>query len=339
MGMNPSSPRKKAPDWFAATKAFEAPSRWRAILQILDTLGPFLLLGAAAGVLGLWGAPWYALTAMGALGGLFMVRLFILFHDCTHGSFWAGRRTNAVWGWIFGVVMFTPYRSWRKSHGLHHAHNGNLDKRGIGDVWTMTLAEYRAASRSKRFWYRAYRNPVFLFLISPPLLFLLAHRLPDRGSSFREVAGVHLTTLASAALYAGVGLAAGWGFLLCYVLPMVYVATLSGVWLFYVQHQFDPGYWRHEDRWDPFAAALEGSSFYRLPKWAQWFSGNIGFHHIHHLRPHIPNYRLQACCRAVPALQLPQPLSVKESLKGLWLHLWDEKTEHLLSFHEAAVLG
>jgi len=201
--MDSSSSRKKAPAWFAATKAFEAPSRWRATLQLIDTLGPFLTIGVAAAFLSRAGVPWYVLSALAIFGGLFMVRLFILFHDCCHGSFWAGR----------------------KAHGTHHAHNGNLDQRGVGDVWTLTLEEYRRASPGRRFQYRLYRNPVFLFLFSPPLLFLLLQRLPDKGASRSELCGVHVTTVAVLAMLGSVGWLAGREFLLAYALPMTYVAT------------------------------------------------------------------------------------------------------------------
>jgi len=333
----PSSP-PKAPGWFPATKAFETPSRRKAVLQLLDTLGPYLVLAVLAGLLGRAGVPGYLLWPLPLLGGLLMVRLFILFHDCCHGSFWASGRANSFWGTLLGILTFTPYRGWRRSHGIHHAHNGNLDRRGVGDVWTMTLSEYRAASPGRRLWYRLYRSPVFLFLLAPPLLFLFVHRLPDQDATARDALSVHLTTLGAAAVCLVSGLAFGWWYLLWYLLPVVYVATVAGVWLFYVQHQFDPGYWEHEDEWDHYAAALRGSSFYRLPKVAQWFSGNIGFHHIHHLRPRIPNYRLEECCRAVPELQLPHPLSVRESLQGLVLHVWDEGSRRLLSFRQAAAL-
>lgn len=331
--------RPQPPAWYAATKVFEVPSRRRAVGQLVNTLGPYGALVVAAALLSWAGVPWYGILPLAIPAGLFQVRLFIFFHDCCHGSFWASKRANTAWGWLLGILTFTPYRSWRKSHGTHHAHNGNLDKRGVGDVWTMTLSEYRAASPGRRAWYRFYRNPLFLFLLSPPLLFLFGHRVPDHGASSREVWGVHATTLGSLAMVGALGWAAGGWFLLYFLLPTVYVATVSGVWLFYVQHQFDPGYWEHEDEWNHYQAALEGSSFYRLPAWAQWFSGNIGFHHIHHLRPRIANYRLEECCRAVPELQLPNPLTVKASLKGLSLHLWDEGKKRLLSFRQAADLA
>ena len=333
--MDTPSSRSKAPAWFAATKIFETPSRGLAIGQLFDTLGPYLVLGALGVLLARWQVAWYLLIPLGAAGGLFMIRLFILFHDCCHGSFWASRRTNAVWGWFLGMLTFTPFRSWRKSHGTHHAHNGNLDHRGIGDVWTLTLEEYRAATPLRRFQYRLYRNPFFLFLFSPPLVFLVLQRLPDKGADTSSVWSVHTTTLASLVLLVGLGALGGTAFLLFYLLPMVYVGSVVGVWLFYIQHQFDPGYWEHREEWDQYTAALQGSSFYRLPRWAQWFSGNIGFHHIHHLRPRIPNYRLEACWRAVPELQLPHPLTIVSSLKGLRLHLWDEAAKRLVGFQRA----
>jgi omega-6 fatty acid desaturase (delta-12 desaturase) len=270
------------------------------------------------------------------VAGLFQVRAFIIFHDCTHQSFWSSRKANFFWGAVTGILTFTPYRSWRKSHGIHHAHNGNLDKRGIGDVWTMTLTEYRAAGKLKRALYRLYRNPVFMFLVSPPLLFLVLHRLPEKGASRAELLGSLSTTLGSSFWVIVLGFAAGWDFVLLFGLPMVYVATLGGVWMFYVQHQFDPADWEREERWNLFDAALQGSSYYKLPRLLQWFSGNIGFHHIHHLRPRIANYRLEECYLAVQELQVLNPLTIRASLKGMFLHLWDESSQRLLSFRQAA---
>jgi len=333
--MDIPSASPKVPGWFAATKAFETPSRARALLQVVDTLGPYLGLAGAALVLGRAGAPGWALLPLALVGGLFFVRLFILFHDCCHGSFWASRRANAAWGFVFGVLTFTPFRPWRKTHGIHHAHNGNLDRRGTGDVWTLTLAEYRRASPGRRRLYRLYRNPLFLFVVAPPVNFLLLHRWPQKGATPDEVISTHLTTLALGGLLGLGAWVGGPAFLLWYVLPALWVATSAGIWLFYVQHQFDPGYWEHEERWDHYKAALEGSSFYRLPRWAQWFSGNIGFHHIHHLRPRIPNYRLEECWKAVPELQLAHPLTPARSLRGLFLHVWDEGTRQFLSFRQA----
>lgn len=331
------TPRPQAPPWFAATKRFETPDRRKALIQLADTLGPYLGLVILASGLSSAGVAWTLLWPLAIPSGLLLVRLFILFHDCCHGSFWSSRQANVVWGWIFGVLAFTPFRSWRKSHGTHHAHNGNLDRRGVGDVWTLTLAEYRAASPARRAWYRFYRHPLFLLLVSPPLLFLVGHRVPDQGATRAEALGVHATTLGVITMVGLLGWWAGWGFLLWFLLPTVYIATVAGVWLFYVQHQFDPGYWEHTEEWDPYQAALRGSSFYRLPRWAQWFSGNIGFHHIHHLRPRIPNYRLEECLKAVPELQLPDPLSIRASLKGLKLHLWDEANKCLITFRQAAL--
>lgn len=331
--------RPQAPRWYSATKIFETPLRRKALFQVADTLGPYLGLVLLAAGLSSSGVSWVFLWPLALVAGLFLVRLFILFHDCCHGSFWPSRKANVAWGWVFGILTFTPFRSWRKSHGTHHAHNGNLDRRGVGDVWTMTLAEYLAASPARRAWYRFYRHPVFLILISPPLLFLAGHRVPDKGAGVSEVLGVHATTLGVVLWVSLLGWWAGWGFLLWFLVPTAYVATVAGVWLFYVQHQFDPGYWERSEAWDPYQAALQGSSFYRLPRWLQWFSGNIGFHHIHHLRPRIPNYRLEECFRAVPELQLPDPLTIRTSLGSLGVHLWDEAHKRWLTFRQAALLS
>jgi omega-6 fatty acid desaturase (delta-12 desaturase) len=324
-----------APSWFPLTKEFEKPSRRKAVIQLINTLVPYLALGVVTIVFEKAGVPWPWLLGLGVVGGLFLIRLFIFFHDCGHGSFWASRKVNMIWGFILGVLTFTPFLGWRKSHGIHHAHNGNLDRRGIGDVWTMTLSEYRSATPGLRRLYRFFRHPLFLFLLAPPLNFLLLHRISEKGAVGPEIRNLHLTNLGIVAIYGSIGWLSGGAVLLLYVLPALYVASVVGVWLFYVQHQFDPGYWEHEDQWDHFAAALRGSSFYRLPKWAQWFSGNIGFHHIHHLRPRIPNYRLEECFKAVQELQLPDPLTIRESLKGLVLHVWDEGEKRLLTFREA----
>jgi len=326
----------RVPSWYPGTKVFETPLRRKAIGQLVNTLLPWLGLVLTSAVLWSYGAPWFLVLLAAIVAGLFQVRAFIIFHDCTHQSFWSSRKANFFWGAVTGILTFTPYRSWRKSHGIHHAHNGNLDKRGIGDVWTMTLTEYRAAGKLKRALYRLYRNPVFMFLVSPPLLFLVLHRLPEKGASRAELLGSLSTTLGSSFWVIVLGFAAGWDFVLLFGLPMVYVATLGGVWMFYVQHQFDPAYWEREERWNLFDAALQGSSYYKLPRLLQWFSGNIGFHHIHHLRPRIANYRLEECYLAVQELQVLNPLTIRASLKGMFLHLWDESSQRLLSFRQAA---
>lgn len=336
--METSSVPKEPPGWFRETKVFEKPSLARATWQLVNTLG-LLVIGLGL-MIGLFrtGVPYGIILLLGIPTGLLVVRLFIIFHDCTHGSFFESARANTVWGTVLGFVLLTSYRDWRKSHAIHHATNGNLDRRGVGDVWTMTLAEYRAAPKLKRLWYRVYRSPFVMFLIAPAVLFLVLNRIPHKGASASDRHGTWATTTLVVAWVLTLGFGLGWDLVIAVFLPVYYFAWVSGVWLFYVQHQFDPGYWAHEDDWDPISAAMDGSSHYKLPKILQWFSGNIGLHHIHHLRPKIPNYNLERCYRAVHELQMPKPLTIGRSIKAVSLNVWDEQQHLLITFREAARL-
>ncbi len=337
--MDHSPPSPAAPEWYRQTKPFERPSLPRAIWQLINTIVP---LAAGWGLM-VWllrnDSPYYLIAPIAVLSSLLLVRLFIIFHDCTHGSFFKSRTANAVVGWIVGIVMFTPYQDWRRIHGIHHATNGNLDRRGVGEIWTMTLDEYQTAPAKTRLWYRIYRHPVVLFLIAPPVLFLVLNRLYKRTTPARERRSIWLTNLGVAGMLGVIGVWGGWEHLLLVYLPIFCLTWVTGLWLFYVQHQFDPGYWEREDEWNPIEAALQGSSHYKLPKILQWFSGNIGLHHIHHLRPRIPNYNLERCYRATKELQLPQPLTIWQSLKSVTLNLWDEQKKRLITFREAARLS
>jgi omega-6 fatty acid desaturase (delta-12 desaturase) len=335
--MNTQAP-PPAPDWFRETKQFEKPSLPRALWQLANTIIPLALCWTLI----IWmqhnNSPYYLTVLVAIPCSLLLVRLFIVFHDCTHGSYFKNQGANATLGWIIGIVMFTAYRDWRRSHGIHHATNGNLDRRSLGEIWTLTVEEYQAAPKIKRLWYRIYRNPVVLFLIAPLVLFLFINRLPSRTSPPKERMGVWLTNLGVVGVIAALGFFSGWDHLLLVYLPIFYLTWIIGLWLFYVQHQFDPGYWEREDEWDHIEAALQGSSHYKLPRILQWFSGNIGLHHIHHLRPRIPNYNLERCYRAVKELQLPNPLTIWKSLKSVTLNLWDEQRKKLITFGEAARL-
>lgn len=337
--MDSSPPSPAAPEWYRQTKRFERPSIPRAVWQLLNTILP---LAACWGLM-VWllrnDSPYYLIALFGIPSSLLLVRLFIVFHDCTHGSFFKNQTANTIIGWIVGILMFTPYQDWRRAHGIHHATNGNLDRRGVGEIWTMTLEEYRAAPARMRLWYRIYRNPVVLFLIAPPVLFLVLNRLHRSSTPPRERRSIWLTNLGVAGMLIGIGLWGGWEHLLLVYLPIFYLTWVTGLWLFYVQHQFDPGYWEREDEWSPIEAALQGSSHYKLPKILQWFSGNIGLHHIHHLRPRIPNYNLERCYRAIKELQLPHPLTIWQSLRSITLNLWDERRKRLITFGDAARLS
>ena len=233
------------------------------------------------------------------------MRIFIIQHDCGHGSFYASRRANDRVGAVCSVVTLTAYKYWRRQHAIHHAHHAELEERGTGDVWLLTVDEYLAAPWWKRMVYRGFRSPLFLLGIAPAAQFLLTNRLPlgAEGGKNKEVASVWWTNLALLILYASVGFVIGFGPMFAIVLPVIVIAATVGTWMFYVQHQFERTYWEHTPEWSYTLAALAGSSYYKLPRVLQWFTGNIGFHHIHHLSPRIPNYRLEACHNENPILQ------------------------------------
>ena len=275
---------------------------------------------------------WWLVVPLAVLAGALLVRVFIIFHDCGHGSFFKSHTANAAVGFLSGILTFTPYYHWRWEHAIHHASAGDLDKRGVGDVWTMTVQEYLEASRWKRFAYRLARNPVVLFVIAPLFLFVVLQRIPSRAASARERHSVYTTNLAILGMAAALSLVFGCSAYLLIQLIILMVAGGAGVWMFYVQHQFEDVYWERGENWSFTAAALQGSSFYKLPRILQWFSGNIGFHHIHHLSPRIPNYNLEQCHRADPLFQQVKPITFFSSLKSLTFRLWDEKTRKLVGY-------
>jgi omega-6 fatty acid desaturase (delta-12 desaturase) len=275
----------------------------------------------------------YWLTLLLAVPVAFLlVRLFIIQHDCGHGSFFRSSRWAAVVGSALGVLTLTPYHYWRKIHALHHATSGKLDHRGFGDIDTLTVEEYVAASRWQRFRYRVYRHPAVLFGVGAAVHFLVRHRIPTivPREWVRERRSIIWTNVGLAVLVVLLGSLVGYRALLLVHLPVVLFSCSIGVWLFYVQHQFEPTYWEHDDRWDYDQAALQGSSFYRLPKLLQWATGNIGLHHIHHLHARIPNYRLQEVLDGHPELQNVPTLTLRESLRCVRLALWDPEARKLV---------
>jgi omega-6 fatty acid desaturase (delta-12 desaturase) len=278
------------------------------------------------------GLSYWLTGALALLASGFLVRIFIIFHDCGHGSFFRSRKANDIVGFLTGVLTLAPYYHWRWEHALHHASAGDLDRRGTGDVWTLTVREYLEASRWKRFAYRLARNPLILFVVAPLLLFVVKHRFPSPKAARRERNSVYLTNLAALAMAAGLVWLFGLESYLLIQLFILMVSGAAGVWLFYVQHQFEGVYWERAEQWDYCTAALKGSSFYKLPKLLQWFSGNIGFHHIHHLSPRIPNYHLEKCHRAEPLFQAVKPVTFFGSFKSLTFRLWDEQRRKLVSF-------
>jgi acyl-lipid omega-6 desaturase (Delta-12 desaturase) len=327
-------PREEKPAWVATLKKYEAPNAGKAALQLVNTLVPYLALCAVMYLTISWRLPYWVTLLIALPAGALLVRLFIFFHDCCHGSYVGSRLGLQVLGNVLGVITFTAYSDWRYSHGIHHSTSGNLDRRGVGDIWTMTVEEYAAASKGTRILYRVFRNPFFMFGIIPAFSYLIMHRFPTRHSHKSQILSVLYTDLALAGIILAAALTIGIRAYLMIQLPIMILGGAGGVWLFYIQHQFDPSYWARTEDWGSMESALQGSSWYRLPKLLQWVSGNIGFHHIHHLRPRIPNYNLERCLNDTPELQLPDSLSLWRSLKSVRLKVWDEKEKVLLSFRQ-----
>jgi omega-6 fatty acid desaturase (delta-12 desaturase) len=320
--------------WKEMVTPYQVPEIKRSIWQLCNTVIPFLIVWFLM-YLSLNVSYWLTLLlALPATG--FLMRIFIIQHDCGHGSFFKSRKANDTVGSFCGVLTLTPYHYWKKSHAIHHANAGNLEHRGVGDVYTMTLDEYREKSAWGRFTYRIYRNPVFLFVFAPTFLFVVLYRFshPKAKGWKKERDSVHLTNLAILAIALVLCYLIGWQAFLLIQAPITILAATMGTWFFYVQHQYEDTYWEHEGDWEYTEAALKGSSFYKLPKILQWFSGNIGFHHIHHLSPRIPNYKLEECHKENPVLQEVVELTLWDSLKTSLLTLWDEDQKKLISFKD-----
>jgi len=315
--------------WQSIVAKYAKPNRWRSIWQLTNTLIPYFLLFYLA-MRGLEISFWLTLP-LSILTAGFMVRTFIIFHDCGHGSFFKSQMWNDIFGNITGILTFTPYQRWKHDHAVHHATASNLDRRGVGDVYTMTVEEYLATPWWKKFGYRVMRQPVFLFLFGSVVVFVGTQRIPPLKSGKREVASVWWTNLALVVLIGSMSLIFGWkAYLLVQFLVILFGAS-AGIWLFYVQHNFEGVYWERREHWDFFKASMQGSSFYKLPAVLNWFTGNIGYHHIHHLSARIPNYNLPKAFKENPIFHI-KPLTILSSLKSLTLRLYDEKTRKLVGW-------
>jgi omega-6 fatty acid desaturase (delta-12 desaturase) len=306
-------------------------SNWRrSIMQLCTSLTGFVLA---------WLLAWwcldvsYFLTLIAAVPAAgFLVRLFILAHDCGHGSFFPSRRANEVVGCALGVLTLTPYHRWRKHHAIHHASSGDLDRRGCGDVHMLTVKEYVQLSPFRRWIYRVHRHPLVLFGIGPLLYFVIWQRLTMEPRLWKkERRSVWLTNAALLVCATALAWLLGLGPFLAVHTAVVALASSAGVWLFFVQHHFPTTYWRRNEQWDYAAAGLEGSSYYHLPAFLQWLTADIGIHHIHHLDSRIPNYRLRACFDENPILQRVHRLTIRESLDCVRLLLWDEETRQMVA--------
>jgi omega-6 fatty acid desaturase (delta-12 desaturase) len=319
--------------WRGVLDLYAKPQLSRSLFDLATSVFPYLVL--LAGML-------FALRVSVLLSLLlvlpasgFLIRTFIIFHDCTHGSFLRSRRANNVLGRAIGLLVWLPFRGWQREHAVHHATAGDLDRRGIGDIKTLTVAEYQALHRLGRVGYRLFRNPIAMFGLGWLLVLVLKPRFVPRGASRRIRNSVLGTNLLLAAIVGALCLTVGWRDYLLIQGPVFLVAGAVGVWLFYVQHQFEDTYWQTHADWRYDHAALEGSSYLKLPPLLQFFTGNIGFHHVHHLSVGIPNYNLQEAHENTDRLHAVPELTLAEAVRATRLKLWDERRERLVTFREA----
>lgn len=319
-------------NWKNLVTNYQNSSTRKSIWQLVNSFIPLLLLWYVM-YLSLEVSYWLTLCLSVFAAG-FTVRIFIIQHDCGHGSFLKSKKANSFWGMFASLFTFTPYHYWRKSHSIHHANAGKLEHRGIGDIYTMTVNEYLNKSKWGRFKYRLYRNPFILFIFIPTILFVVLYRFPDsKSKSLKRVQpSIYFTTLAIGMIFGILIWFIGLKAFVMIQLPITILASTTGMWLFYIQHQFPETYWEQNGNWDYTLVALKGSSFYKLPKILQWFTGNIGYHHIHHLSPRIPNYLLEKCHKENPLFQEANTLTLRTSLKSVMLSLWDENQKRLVGF-------
>jgi acyl-lipid omega-6 desaturase (Delta-12 desaturase) len=319
-------------DWKSLVAQYQSSHTWKSIWQLINSFIPFFAIWYVM-YLSLDKGYWLTLLlAIPAAG--FQVRIFIIQHDCGHGSFFKSNKANSWTGLFCSFITWTPYFYWRRGHGIHHAHSGNLEFRGIGDVYTMTVNEYLQRTTWGKIKYRLYRHPLFLFFFVPAIIFVLWYRFPtSKNKTLKKVqSNVYWTDLMIIILVGVLIWLIGIKAYLLVQLPIIFLATSAGNWLFYVQHQFENTYWSDKNNWDFSLAAMHGSSYYKLPKVIQWFTGNIGFHHIHHLSPLIPNYMLEKCYKNNPVFQKAVTLNLRSSIKSIFLSLWDEGQKKLIGF-------
>jgi omega-6 fatty acid desaturase (delta-12 desaturase) len=323
--------------WQKVIMKYNHPDLRKSIWQICNSVIPYFIM-------------WYLMVQSLKISYLitlvlilvssgFLVRTFIIFHDCGHGSFFKSKKANTIVGSICGIITFTPYYKWHKQHAEHHASTVNLDKRGIGDVWTMTVDEFLSASKWQRFVYRAFRNPYIMFTVGPLFMFIVQNRFSNKKMTPKERWNVYFTNIVLLLMSFGMILLIGLKSFLIIEIPLLFISHAIGLWLFYVQHQFEDVSWDRSGTWDYKTAAIQGSSFLKLPVVLQWFTGNIGFHHVHHLSPRIPNYNLARCQYENDLFKDVKPVTLFSTFKALKLSLWDEANRQLVRFRKISASG
>jgi omega-6 fatty acid desaturase (delta-12 desaturase) len=313
--------------WKRDLAPYLAIDRRRSLAQIASVVLPYLAVWTFVAVVR--PGP-LAAVALGLVATVFLVRMYSLFHDLTHNALFESRAANSRWGYVLGFLLFTPYRWWQHQHRLHHAHAGNLDKRGPGEIYTMTAAEYEQASRARRIYYRAYRNPLLMLLVGPSLVFLFERRFPQRGMTRKILFSVLATNLALAGWAVGWSVLAGLGtFLVVQGTTLVAGGAIAG-WMLYIQHQYEETYFQSGDEWEFELAALRGSSYLKLPRALAWAVGNANYHHVHHLSAKIPNYRLRAAHEEQPMFAATPVVTIRSGFAALRLKLWDEERGQLV---------
>ncbi|EOO20299.1 fatty acid desaturase [Bacillus mycoides] len=315
---------------------FEKSTAKKSVWQIINTVVPFIILWYLA-YKSLSVSYWLALVPAVLAAG-FMTRVFIIFHDCTHHSFFKSRRVNRIVGTCMGVLTLFPFDQWGHEHSVHHATSGNLDKRGTGDIWTLTVNEYLAAPFRLRLAYRLYRNPFVMFGLGPIYVFLLKNRFNRKGARKKERMNTYLTNVLIVALVGLLCWTLGWQSFLLVHGSIFLIAGSIGIWLFYVQHTFEDSYFEEDKDWEYVKAAVEGSSFYKLPKILQFLTGNIGFHHVHHLSPRVPNYKLEEAHNNTLPLKNVPTITLATSLRSIRFRLWDEQNNNFVSFKDVKKL-
>ncbi len=327
------SPQPQSAFWRDTLAPYAKPHLGRSLIELASSLVPYLALSARMYLM--LGVSYVLVLVIAIPAAGFLVRTFIIFHDCSHGSFLPSRRANLWLGTVLGLLAYSPFLRWRHDHAIHHATSGDLDRRGGGDVRTLTVAEYRALAPRAQLGYRLFRNPLVMFGVGPIVALLIGPRLVARTARPRMRRSVIGTNIALALLVGVLCWLLGWREYLLVQAPTVLLAGSAGIWLFYVQHQFEDAYWESAERWSYADAALRGSSYLKLPTVLQFFSGNIGLHHVHHLSARIPNYRLQRAHDENPIFHEVPVLSLRDGLRTVRLKLWDEERGRMVSFAEA----